>query len=459
MNLPTVLSAQIDYNIWKDFYVNLTPRYAFQFKNQPAKVHEMSIISLIPRWDHRHFGVYVPVSYDQMGMLRVGLGLRIGPLIVGTSNIAPFVTTKTIYGEDIEVMFRMAVLKPKLRDRDGDHISDDKDKCIDVPGTWEFLGCPDKDGDHVPDKDDACPDEPGLPELHGCPDRDHDGIADKDDACPDQPGLAKFNGCPDTDGDGIPDKDDDCPNEAGLPQFKGCPDRDGDGVIDKLDKCPDVPGPASNDGCPEVKLILVDSVGNTVRTSIQSKDETFSFDNLPADEKVRFKLEGAHTDTVTIAKVVVGGITKNAIKESKDVFFHFIIQKPEVVVNKDVAVKLDTVEQAIVQKAFSNLEFATGLDIIKKESFASLDELASLLAKKPKWRLKISGHTDNQGTPASNLQLSQKRAEAVKKYLIVKGIGADRFKVEWFGQTQPIADNNTPEGRQKNRRVEMLIIR
>ena len=464
MNLPTVLTAQIDYNIWKDIYVNLTPRYAFPFNNRPAKVHEMSMISITPRWDQRHFGAFVPISYDQMGMVKVGLGLRIGPLIIGTSNILPFVTTKPIYGADFEVMLRFAVLKPRIRDRDGDHVSDDKDRCIDVPGVWEFYGCPDRDGDHVEDKDDQCPDEPGLPEFHGCPDRDGDKIPDKDDACPDVPGLPQFNGCPDTDGDGIPDKDDDCPNEAGLPQFKGCPDRDGDGVIDKLDKCPDKPGPASNNGCPELKLILVDADGNNLRTVIQNKDGSFSFDDLPADEKVRFKFLGDHTDTMFDAKVVVGGIAKKAIKDNKDGYLHFIILKTDVnVLNQqnvqDVAVKLDTVEQAIVQKAFSNLEFATGLDVIKKESFASLDDLASLLAKKPKWRLKVSGHTDNQGVPAANLKLSQKRAEAVKKYLVGKGIAPERFKVEWFGQTKPIADNKTNEGRQKNRRVEMMIIK
>ena len=147
----------------------------------------------------------------------------------------------------------------------------------------------------------------------------------------------------------------------------------------------------------------------------------------------------------------------------KDGFFRFIVLKtdenklkPED--NKDVAIKLNKEEAAVIKKAFSNLEFASAKDIIKQESFASLDELAGLLAKKPEWRLKISGHTDNQGKPATNMLLSQKRAEAVKNYLVSKGVPADRFKVEWFGQTKPIADNKTDAGRQKNRRVEMLII-
>ncbi len=464
MNLPTVITAQIDYQIWKDFYVNLTPRYAFQFKKRPAKVHEMSMISLTPRWDHKHFGVFVPLTYDQMGMFRVGLGLRIGPLIIGTSNLAPFLTTKTMYGADVEAILRFPLLYPKIHDKDGDHVSDKRDRCKDVAGTWEFLGCPDRDHDHVEDKDDICPDEAGLPEFNGCPDKDGDKIPDKQDACPDVFGLAQFNGCPDTDGDGITDKEDDCPTEKGLAQFKGCPDRDGDGVMDKKDLCPEKPGPVSNNGCPETKLILVDSAGLALKTVVQSKDGSYSFDELPSDELVRFKLEGEHVDTIFDVKVFQGGIAKRAIKDNRDGYLHFIVLKTDV--NKlnmmkevDVAVKLDTLEKAIVAKAFSNLEFAVGNDVIKKESYKSLDELATLLTKKSKWRLKISGHTDDQGLPAANLKLSQKRSEAVKKYLVGKGIKAERFKVEWFGQTKPIADNKTNEGRQKNRRVEMLIIK
>ena len=71
--------------------------------------------------------------------------------------------------------------------------------------------------------------------------------------------------------------------------------------------------------------------------------------------------------------------------------------------------------------------------------------------------LKLSGHTDNQGDSEKNLLLSEKRAKAIKKYLISKGLRQDMITVEWFGQTIPIADNTTEIGRQKNRRVEMKI--
>jgi outer membrane protein OmpA-like peptidoglycan-associated protein len=87
-----------------------------------------------------------------------------------------------------------------------------------------------------------------------------------------------------------------------------------------------------------------------------------------------------------------------------------------------------------------------------------LNDLAKLLIKhQEEWKLKLSGHTDNEGTAEANMVLSEKRAKAVKNYLIKQGAKEDQIMTEWFGQTQPVADNATAAGRQKNRRVEMKI--
>ena len=339
-------------------------------------------------------------------------------------------------------------------DKDRDGVSDKDDVCPNDSGLVALKGCPDRDGDGVADREDDCKDIAGLKTLKGCPDADHDGVTDKDDLCPTDSGLVSAKGCPDKDGDGVADKEDQCPTEKGAVINKGCPDRDGDGVYDKIDACPDKPGPVSNKGCPEVKLVLLDSLGNKLKTVVQAKDSSFTFDNLPADNQVRLKLEGEGTAIISRVKVMVGGVSKIAVK-GNDGFLHFAVSKPEPV--KQVVVKLDQKEAEVLKKAFNNLEFAAAKDIIKPTSLASLDELAGLMAKKPNWKLKISGHTDNVGAEITNLKLSQKRAEAVKNYLVSKGITAEHFKVEWFGSSKPIADNKNESGRQKNRRVEMLI--
>ena len=466
MNLPLAFRSDVDYQIWKDFYVNLSGTYAVQWRKNPNKVHDLSWIALTPRWDYKWFGVLVPFSYNQYRNFAVGTCVRMGPLVLGTSNLAPYFSKKKdIYGVDFYMGIKVPIHYKEPKDKDKDKVSNKKDHCIDIPGVWEFMGCPDRDGDHVQDSEDLCPDTPGLKQFNGCPDRDNDGIVDGQDACPDDPGLAQFNGCPDKDGDGIIDKDDDCPDEAGLAQFKGCPDKDGDGVMDKIDLCPEKPGPVENEGCPEIKLSLVDLAGQALKISKQAKDGSFTFESLPNDSICVFRLEGDPDKTIGVneVKVIVNNSPKRAIRSQADGLFRFDIPKPlgnglKPVEVKDVTVVLTKEEQEVVKKAFDNLEFESGKDIIRPSSFAALDELAALMIKHPTWGLKISGHTDNVGKPLANMTLSKKRAEAVKKYLIAKGVSADHLRSEWYGQTKPIAPNTTEAGRQKNRRVEMLII-
>jgi outer membrane protein OmpA-like peptidoglycan-associated protein len=114
-------------------------------------------------------------------------------------------------------------------------------------------------------------------------------------------------------------------------------------------------------------------------------------------------------------------------------------------------------DNSVLKDVYDNLVFLTGTATIKPESFSSLDELVSVLTQSPSWKLTITGHTDSTGTPSSNLILSRKRADAVKSYLVKKGIDQLRITSQGMGQDMPIADNSTAEGREKNRRVEFLI--
>jgi OOP family OmpA-OmpF porin len=106
---------------------------------------------------------------------------------------------------------------------------------------------------------------------------------------------------------------------------------------------------------------------------------------------------------------------------------------------------------------YKTLLFEFGKATIKPSSFVALDELAESLINSPEKGLEIIGHTDNVGSASVNLKLSQDRANAVKKYLLSKGIEESRLVATGKGMTEPIADNNTAEGREKNRRVEFII--
>jgi len=243
------------------------------------------------------------------------------------------------------------------------------------------------------------------PEPKAAPgDRDKDGFLDTDDKCPDEKGVAP-DGCPirDTDKDGFLDPDDKCPDVKGVAP-DGCPvgDKDKDGFLDPDDKCPDVKGIAP-DGCPDRDpdkdgiLDLDDKCPTEPETKNGFEDEDGCPDKLP-----------------------------EAIQK-----FSGVIQGIEFDVNK-----------------------AT----IRPKSFKILDEAVKVLTDYPKLRIEISGHTDTDGKRDHNVELSKKRADSVKEYMTKKGIGSERVETRGAGPDEPIADNKTKAGKQKNRRIEFKLL-
>lgn len=455
MNTPTAISAQVDYHVWKWFYVNATGIVNILGDKNDAKVRVPSQFSFTPSFDHAWFGLAVPISVNTYSGWKGGLAARLGPLTVGMYDFNTIFSRGKVRGVELFAGLRVPILYDAPNDMDMDKVSDKVDECKDVAGIWSFKGCPDTDGDGIKDTEDACPTEAGLAEFQGCPDRDGDKIPDRFDDCPDLAGIQAFKGCPDTDGDSIIDPKDDCPTEAGLQAFNGCPDRDGDGIKDSEDACPDAAGPLSNQGCPD-----------------SDNDGLFDFvDNCPTEYGPKENNGCPWPDTDGDGLIdkddecpYLAGALKNKGCPYQDTDGDGILDKDDdcptvkgVIENKGCP-KIEEKEQEILNTAFENLEFNTGNAIIKEVSYASLNELAALLVKKSEWNLQISGHTDNVGDAQKNLVLSKQRAEAVKTYLASKGVDAKRLNTLFFGETQPIATNDTAEGRQKNRRVEMTVI-
>lgn len=106
----------------------------------------------------------------------------------------------------------------------------------------------------------------------------------------------------------------------------------------------------------------------------------------------------------------------------------------------------------------NNVHFDTGKPTLRPDSFRELDEIAAYMKLRGEQRFEIAGHTDNTGREEDNRRLSQQRAESVKRYLVKKGISSDRILAKGYGPSKPVATNDTPEGRQKNRRTEVTFL-
>lgn len=220
----------------------------------------------------------------------------------------------------------------------------------------------------------------------------------------------------DSDGDGVIDNLDKCPGTpAGVKVDKdGCPlDSDGDGVFDYLDKCPGTPAgvKVDKDGCP------LDS----------DRDGVFDYlDKCPG--------------TPAGVKVDKDGCPIPVVQEIKKEAAQAAVAQPEII--EKGRTKL-------------NVEFDTNKYTIRKNLSKDIDNLADVMKKYPDIKIVIEGHTDNVGGAAYNMKLSEKRAEAVKKYIVEKHkIDAARITTKGYGMTKPIATNKTKEGRQQNRRIE-----
>lgn len=408
MALPHAMSLQVDFHAWKGAYANLT--WINAIKNDGPGPNANSTLALTPRYEWKNYEVAMPMSFYKYEKFRLGLAFRVWGLVVGSDKLGALLKLSDLSGMDAWISLKVPITKERVRDSDGDGVSDKRDKCTFEKGTWATLGCPDRDGDGILDKEDACPDVKGIAKFQGCPDTDNDGIQDKEDDCPQVAGLSQFRGCPDTDGDNVPDPQDSCVTVPGLPEYYGCPDTDGDRIADRLDSCPTEKGLMQYNGCPDTDGDgLIDKVDSCPQVAGPAANH-----GCPIVEKVEKR--------------------------------------------EPVKVELTKEEEEVINKVFKNLEFETGKSVIRSSSFSSLDELSELMKKKPKFKLLVDGHTDNVGKAAYNMKLSQNRANAVKTYLVGKGIDASRITAKGYGMTKPIASNKTADGRQKNRRVEFTIV-
>lgn len=292
---------------------------------------------------------------------------------------------------------------------------------------YHYYFIPGKRGDRDRDgitTDDICPqiaeDMDGFKDDDGCPDHDNDmdKIPDSLDRCPlvaeDWDGFEDGDGCPDfdNDGDNIADVDDVCPNEPEdydqIGDRDGCPDEDfdNDKIIDIRDKCPeiaeDIDGFEDRNGCPDYDNDF-DGIPDSVD---QCPDQAEDFDDD---------------------------------RDSDGCF-----DQSEIVI---IMMPKDT-----IYFKSNTLEFAL-------ESQRALLNYLDFLRKEPNSKIEVHGYSDNRGSESTRIRSSKRRAAAVAEYFTSVGIAKNRIRVKAFGSSNPASTNATPEGRAKNRRVEIIEVK
>ncbi|WP_224245435.1 Ig-like domain-containing protein [Hyalangium gracile] len=288
----------------------------------------------------------------------------------------------------------------------------------------------DSDDDGLPDTEDKCPDDAedrdGFQDEDGCPDldNDQDGIPDVADKCPNEPedkdGFQDEDGCPDPDNDldGQPDTADKCPNEPedkdGFQDEDGCPDPDNDqdGNLDGQDKCPLQP---------------------------EDKDNFQDEDGCPDPDNDRDGVVDGEDKCATEPEVINGVDDSDGCPDEG---------KPQVEVHGRSIM--------ILEKVY----FATNKDVVLARSFPLLQQVGQVLRANPQiTKVRVEGHTDDRGADDFNMDLSQRRAGNVRKYLVEQaGIAPERLESEGYGETQPVDTNKTAQGRENNRRVVFTIL-
>lgn len=254
-------------------------------------------------------------------------------------------------------------------------------------------------------------------------DTDKDGIIDSQDKCPNEFGLLSNNGCPinDKDNDGVADEKDKCPNEFGPADNNGCPiiDRDKDGVGDMFDKCPELPGPVSNDGCP---------LSDRDKDGIDDKN-----DKCP---------------DIAGSPINMGCPIEEAKVANKDEY------------NGPIWIREGNHFRSITG---DSLKYVIYFDFdnsnLVQASFNLLSDVNQFLRKNNNWECSMEGHTDLEGDPEYNQDLSLKRAKTAKQYLISYGIKANKISTTGYGKTRPVIATFQEDLAWMNRRVEVLVVR
>jgi outer membrane protein OmpA-like peptidoglycan-associated protein len=225
----------------------------------------------------------------------------------------------------------------------------------------------------------------------------------------------------DTDADGISDADDKCPQQAGTGKYGGCPvpDTDNDGIDDETDKCPDKKGLAKYTGCP-----VPDTDADGINDEEDKCPDQFGMARYGGCPVPDTDVDGINDEEDKCPKLFGPASNKGC---------------------------------PVFEMNGNKLVFKKGSAVLPTAGKSELDKVVNYLKANEGFDVMIEGHTDNSGSDKINIPLSKQRAETVKKYLVKNGIPSNRLFSTGLGSAMPLQENETAEGRNRNRRIEIKL--
>ncbi|MEM7368206.1 MAG: DUF5723 family protein [Bacteroidota bacterium] len=492
MSLPTVLSFQADVRFSRHLYLNFTPYIAFKGKLKPNKIHASTWYSITPRFESKWLGIGAPITFTDNEGWVIGATAHLGPVVIGSSNFSNLWLKRDMRGVNAYLGFHTPIPYGRLKDKD-------------------------KDG--IPDKEDACPKKAGPLANQGCPEEEEEGVSEQiaentennsnDGIPPTERNQTTQAGSEQAGAPNTTDTEDgqSAASESASPRSNPQNPAANTGQA-----------PA---GSPEDRKIRAEEIAQAQKEAVRKRQEEIAaakeeeerkkqeeidkkqqekeaFDKMLADleaaeaaEREQRREERARRKELGLPDLPTLNRSRNQptlIKQEEMTSVYstgeMAIYMPFGDVDKDNVINQDDKcpqtpglpqykgcpegdPRGLPQSAqspadaqvdaFERLFFDTGSAYLNGSSRLSLNKTMLFLKDHPEVKVKIMGHTDNIGASPSNDNLSLLRAEAALDYLRSKGVAESRMVIEFYGERLPTSTNQSEDGRQRNRRIELVL--
>lgn len=463
MSLPTVVSFQADVRFSRNFYLNFSPYIAVKGKLRARKVHASTWYAITPRFESKWLGISAPITHTDNEGWVIGAAAHIGPVVFGSSNFSNLWLKRDMRGVNAYFGFHTPIPYGRIKDKD-------------------------KDG--IPDKEDACPKEAGPLANQGCPDTSEE----------EKKAIAENEGNPGNKNN--PQADPSAEAESANPSQSIQDPTAASTQEDERRALAEAKAKAEKEALEKRKAEIAAAKAEEERKKQEEIDakkrEKEEFENriaeleaAEAEERAKRREERARRKELGLPDLPGPNRTRqqptiipldelNSVYSSGELAIYMPygdVDNDSIVNQNDQCPQTPGLPQykgcpegdprglpqsakspsGIELDAFERLFFDTGSDYLNGSSRLSLNKTMLYLKDHPEIKVKIMGHTDNIGTNNSNDNLSLRRAEAAKEYLKSKGVPENRIQIEFYGERLPTSSNQSEDGRQRNRRIELVL--